>query len=36
MLALEIGIVLFALVFIVIWALIINPPSKLIGKDKKK
>jgi hypothetical protein len=29
---LEIFIGLFAVLFIIIWALIINPPSKLIGK----
>lgn len=31
----EIFIVIMALVFIIVWALIVNPPSSLIGRSKK-
>jgi len=36
MLAVEIFIAIVAGLFIVVWALIVNPPSKLIGRNSKK
>ena len=36
MLAIEIGIVIFALILVVIFALICNPPTQLISKFDRK